>query len=138
MTSSRVRAQEQDARDAANSFKVVQVDRTAEVTYVEAEAPSTFNRYVVIATKMPPAGRRREGGDVLVTVISPWDDANVMQYGPEAGHLHTLYVAEKLTDGRERRGELNWGNLVGLVLTIGEALQRPVSPLLDLGVSLDG
>ena len=93
--------------------------RTA-VRYVEAEA-DTGTRYVVVATALP-AGHR-EGGDVLVTVLWPWQDAHTMSADPGRTTAES-YVAEHLCDGRDRKGNLAPEDLAALTRTVHHVLGR--------------
>lgn len=87
--------------------------------YVEAQA-STGSRYAVVVTQMGLAAGR-EGGPVLVTVLSPWQDAWCLAAD---GYLDMSYVAEHLTAGRGRGGNLHGGDLKALTMTIQHALGR--------------
>lgn len=88
--------------------------------WVEAEA-DTGSRYAVMVTWLPEEVRRREGGQVLVSVVWPWQDCKVMQ---DDGYLDQSYVAEHLTAGRAAEKRLHGGDLKALTMTIQHALGR--------------
>lgn len=108
---------------------LVRVTAPTGVRYVEAEA-DTGTRYVVTATRLPVG--HREGGDVLVTVLWPWQDAHTMS-ADTGKHTAESYVAEHLCDGRGRGDDRPGGlggrtlppeDLAALTLTVQHALGR--------------
>lgn len=113
----RVVAQFQDGKAGAVPEMAAKFTDDWMTRHVEAEA-DTGSRYVVVATRLGIGGRR-EGGDVLVTVLWPWQDAWPLSAG---GYLDDSYIAEHLCGGRGRN--LNGGDLAALSLTIRHALGR--------------
>lgn len=92
------------------------------VRAVEAEAGTGW-RYAVVATRLPPGIAAHEGGTHMVTVLSPFRAAYVMQ-GPETGGtVFPSYVAEKFMPRDAAKFE-NPRNLVALTLCVARALGR--------------
>lgn len=101
--------------------------RWLQSVHVVAEA-GTGSRYSVVVTPLDKDSRDREGGPVVVTVLSPWTDAKVMQAD---GVVAASYVAEHLTAGRWRDDRLHAGDLAALTLTVAHALGRDAHPMVD-------
>lgn len=88
------------------------------VRYCSAEADTGY-RYSVCVTELPPAGKGREGGPVLLTVTSPWVDAHALQ---TTGYLSERYVAEHLCGAPYRK--VGDGDLRAITLLVRYALDR--------------
>lgn len=116
---------DKDVLEAMQKFRLVH-DSGPDLLrrYVSAEA-GTGSRYAVVATRLPDPGPLMEGGPMVVTVLSPWQDAWAMA---DSGELHSSYVAEHLTAGRYRDQRLHGGDLAALTLTIAHALRREAVP----------
>lgn len=85
---------------------------------------ATGSRYSVLVTRVHGDVASREGGPVIVTVLSPWQAAYPVA---EQGYLDHTYVAEKLTGGRAREGSLHGGDLASITRLIGLLLGRASS-----------
>jgi hypothetical protein len=83
----------------------------------------TGSRYSVLLTRVHGDVAAREGGPVIVSVLAPWSDTYALA---EQGYLDHTYVAEKLTGGRARSGQLHGGDLAALTKLIGILMGREV------------
>lgn len=81
----------------------------------------TGSRYSVLVTRVHADVAAREGGPMIITVLSPWQDSYAIA---EQGYLDRSYVAEKLTGGRAREGALHGGDLAAITHLIGILLGR--------------
>ena len=59
---------------AEEAFEIITRDTGPGTAYVQAQA-DTGSRYAALATLLPEAARRQEGGALLVSVIAPWSSA---------------------------------------------------------------
>lgn len=82
---------------------------------------ATGSRYSVLVTRVHADVAAREGGPLIISVLSPWCDSYALA---EQGYLDRSYVAEKLTGGRARDGRLHGGDLGALTHLIGILLGR--------------
>lgn len=78
-------------------------------------AAGTGSRYAALVTRVHHDVATREGGEAIVTVLSPWQDAHALSLG---GWLDESYVAEHLTAGCLRAGNLNAGDLAALTILV--------------------
>lgn len=81
----------------------------------------TGSRYAVLATRVHGDIASYEGGPVVLTVLSPWQDSHAVALD---GWLSQSYVAEHLTDGKGPAGKLHGGDLAALTKLIGIVLGR--------------
>lgn len=79
----------------------------------------TGSRYSVLVTRVHGDVASREGGPIIVTVLSPWQIAYPVADG---GFLHRSYVQEKFLAGRQVHG----GDLAALTKLIGILLGREI------------
>lgn len=82
---------------------------------------ATGSRYSVLITRVHADVAAREGGPMIVTVLSPWQASYALA---EGGYLDRSYVAEKLTGGRYADGRLHGGDLAAITHLIGILLGR--------------
>lgn len=82
---------------------------------------ATGSSYRVLATRVHADVASREGGPVIVTVLSPWSAAYPLA---EQGYLDRSYVAEKFLGGRA----VHDGDLAALTCLIGLLLGRETQP----------
>lgn len=75
----------------------------------------TGSRYAALATKVHADVASREGGPVILTVLSPWQDSHAVAVN---GWLDESYVAEHLTAGRGRAGRLHADDLAALTMLL--------------------
>lgn len=87
------------------------------IVHVTAEA-GTGSRYSVVVTPLAGGSIYEGGGEVLVSVLSPWRTCYPMQ---RDGDVHWRYIEEKFLP----RSECHGGDLAALTRTIARALDRP-------------
>lgn len=78
---------------------------------------ATGSKYTVLVTRVHADVAAREGGPVIVTVLSPWSAAYPLA---DQGYLDHSYVADKFFGGRFVHG----GDLAALTRLIGLLLGR--------------
>lgn len=101
-----VRTNQQEAaaleeREHANRHFRIKLDDREEYNgprYLLAEADTGW-RYAIVITPLPSRAVKEEGGPMLVTVLSPWQDAWALQ---RTGYLSEKYVNEHLRGGYDR------------------------------------
>lgn len=81
----------------------------------------TGSSYRALATRIHADVASREGGPIIVTVLSPWQDAHALAVD---GWLGESYVAEHLTAGRARSGPMHAGDLTAVTMLVRILLGR--------------
>ena len=106
------------------------VKGTSTTTYIDAEA-RTGSRYAVVVTDLPEPAARREGGQLLVSVLQPWQSCYPISVFP-GEDLHPTYVMEHWLP--PRKAPYHPGDVAALVATINAGIQMHLQQDLTVGV----
>lgn len=98
------------------------------IVVVEAEA-QTGSKYVVVVTPLPLGWQGSLGGDVLVSVLQPWQTAGVYSAGTSDvtgtfREMHVSYVAEKFLRPGAAWSLVHGGDVAAITKTINAAMAR--------------